>query len=80
LLDYAPVTGLNSLGFISINNLMSAANTELGTPNKLNGNLVVLAGDPRRGYEECLKNALDDANNNKNFVQPAPGCDFGFGD
>ena len=64
-------------GFITIDNLMAAADTELGTPNKLNGTLVVLAGDPRRAYEECLKNALDDANNNKNFVESSP-CPYSF--
>ena len=29
-----------------------------------------LSGDPNGTIEECLKNALDDANNKKNFVQP----------
>jgi hypothetical protein len=35
------------------------------------------AGHPQRPYQECLKNALDDANNNKNFVQLAP-CDVNY--
>lgn len=30
------------------------------------------AGDPQRSYQECLKNALDKANNNLSFVQPKP--------
>jgi hypothetical protein len=72
LLPYA-VPGLNALGFISINDLLNAANTELG----LHG--LVLAGDPNRAYQEALKNALDDANNNLNFVQPTP-CPFSFAD
>ena len=71
---YAPGcgnTGLNNQ-FITINNLMAAANTELG----LHGS--TLSGSPYRAYQECLKNALDNANNNLNFTQSAP-CDFGFG-
>jgi hypothetical protein len=71
LLPFAPVTGLNALGFISVNNLMAAANTELG----LHGS--TLAGSAYRAYQEALKNALDDANNNKTFVQPGP-CPFSF--
>jgi hypothetical protein len=59
--------GLNALGFISVNNLMAAANTELS----LHGS--TLAVSPYRAYQEALKNALDNANNNKTFVQPGPG-------
>lgn len=76
-LVYAPqllpfsTTGLNALGFISINDLMTAANTELG----LHGS--VLAGSPFRTYQEALKNALDQGNNNLNFVQATP-CPFSF--
>ena len=56
------------IGFITINNLMSAANTSLG----LNGYTV--AAGPVRTYQEQLKTALDKANNNLNFVlQPANG-------
>lgn len=72
---YAPAVGITSpglvTGFLTINDLMTAANTELG----LHG--LVLAGDPARAYQEALKNALDDANNNKIFVQPEP-CPFTF--
>ena len=77
-LVYAPcligtgTPGVNSLGFISITDLMTAANASLcahgSTPS----------GDPNRAYQECLKNTLDDANNNKNFVQGSP-CPFSFG-
>ena len=77
-LVYAPcligtgTSGVNPLGFISINDLMTAATTSLcahgSTPS----------GDPNRAYQECLKNTLDDANNNKNFVQGSP-CPFSFG-
>jgi hypothetical protein len=77
-LVYAPcligtgTPGVSSLGFISINDLMTAANASLcahgSTPS----------GDPNRAYQECLKSTLDDANNNKNFVQGSP-CPFSFG-
>jgi hypothetical protein len=77
-LVYAPcligtgTPGVSGLGFISINDLMTAANASLcahgSTPS----------GDPNRAYQECLKNTLDDANNNKNFVQGSP-CPFSFG-
>jgi hypothetical protein len=78
-LVYAPglsacgTAGLSSLGFISINDLMTAANQSLfDHPN-------TPAGSPDRACQETLKNALDDANNNKNFVQSSP-CAFTFGD
>jgi hypothetical protein len=78
-LIYAPAlspcgtAGLSSLGFISINDVMTAANQSLFdhpyTP----------AGSPVRACQEALKNALDDANNNKNFTQSSP-CPFTFSD
>ena len=61
----------NSLGFISITDLMNAANTSLGA------NPTTVAAGAARSYQECLKNALDRANNNLNFVQPGP-CAFSF--
>jgi hypothetical protein len=64
-------TGLNNQ-FITINDLMAAADAAL----LADGNTP--AGDPNRVTQECLKNALDDANNNKNFVQGLP-CTFSFG-
>jgi hypothetical protein len=57
--------------FISINNLMTAANNALCA----NGNTT--AGNADRAYQECLKTTLDKANNNLNFVQPKP-CPFTF--
>jgi hypothetical protein len=63
----------NALGFISINDLIAAANTELGAhPNSVAAGTI-------RSYQECLKNALDSANNNLNFVQATP-CPFTFAD
>jgi len=38
---------------------------------------LTLSGNPYRSYQERLKNALDNANNNRSFVQPAP-CPFSF--
>ena len=54
------------LGFISINDLMTAANNELG----LHGLTIAQTAD--RAYQEKLKTALDQANNNLNFVQGSP--------
>ena len=63
-LVYAPgTTSANSLGFATIYSLMSEANSELG----LHG--VTLSGSAFRDYQEALKNALDNANNNLTFVQ-----------
>jgi hypothetical protein len=58
--------GLNALGFISVDALMTAADAALAA----NGNAI--AGDPDRAYQEALKDALDDGNNNLNFVQSVP--------
>jgi hypothetical protein len=58
-------------GFISIAELMDAANLSLGDIS------VTLAGVPQRVYQELVKNALDNANNNKTFVQYAP-CLYTF--
>jgi hypothetical protein len=71
-LIYAPgTTTANSLGFATINAVMAEANTELGVhPTAYDGSLW-------RSYQETLKNALDKANNNLNFVQAQP-CPFSF--
>jgi len=60
-----------SNGFITINDLMTAAN------NSLCANGYTPSGSPARAYQECLKTTLDDGNNNKNFVQATP-CPFSF--
>ena len=66
-LVYAPGTdSANAAGFASISDLMSEANIELGTHG------TALSGDDWRDYQEALKNALDAANNNVNFVCPEP--------
>ena len=57
--------------FISINDLMAAANAELCA------HPVTKTASPERALQECLKNALDDANNNKNFTESSP-CPFSF--
>ena len=73
-LIHAPGTkSANDFGFASVSAVMTEANVELG----LHG--LVLSGSPYRAYQEALKNALDNANNNKNFAQPNPtSCPFSF--
>src|SRR6266480_6737476 len=61
--------GLN--GFITINDLIAAANAALCADG------YTPAGDPNRATQECLKTALDNANNNQNFVETSP-CPFSF--
>jgi len=71
-LIYAPGTAsANAQGFATVNAVVAEANTELG----LRG--LTLSGNSYRSYQERLKNALDNANNNRSFVQPAP-CPFSF--
>jgi hypothetical protein len=66
-LIYAPGTNsANANGFATVSDLMAEANTELGAHG------LVLSGSPDRAYQEALKNALDKANNNLNFVQSGP--------
>lgn len=65
-LVYAPnVEASNASGFITIDALMVAAVNALADQN-------TLAGDPNRAEQEDIKNALDAANNNTNFVSPTP--------
>jgi len=73
---YAPGTGLNGNDFGTITQLIAAADAELG----LHGNTTSgTPGDAFRAYQEALKNALDKANNNLNFVQTAAQCGVGAG-
>src|SRR5207249_3043530 len=78
-LVYAPglllygTAGLNSTGFISINDLMAAAAAEV------QAHALTTSGSPDRAGQEALKDALEDANNNKNFTQSSP-CTLTFGD
>jgi hypothetical protein len=58
-------------GFLSVSGLMAEANTELG----LHG--LTTAGSAFRAYQETLKTALDQGNNNLNFVQ-GTACPFSF--
>jgi len=64
-LVYAPGVK-DGTDFLTISELMSIARYQLGlyeyTPQ----------GDPNRAYQEILMKALDAANNNLNFVYPAP--------
>jgi hypothetical protein len=72
LLPYGTV-GLNSTGFISINDLMAAAVAEV------QAHALTTSGSPDRPVQEALKDALNDANNNKNFTQSSPST-FSFSD
>jgi hypothetical protein len=67
-LIYAPGTdSASALGFAAVNALIAEANQELGAHGST----------PDGSHQEALKNALDRANNNLNFVQPSP-CPFTF--
>lgn len=67
-LVYAPGCGNTGVGnnYITINGLIGAADAALAADGDTRD------GDPNRAGQECLKNALDRANNNLNFVQPTP--------
>jgi hypothetical protein len=69
-LIFAPgTTSANALGFASVNAVMAEANTELGLhADTTSGG----AQDAFRAYQQALKNALDAANNNLNFVSAEP--------
>lgn len=62
------VPGLNSNGFISVSDLMNDANSASNFSLAAYGNTTA-AGDAR-SCQEFMKTALDNANNNKTFVQP----------
>jgi hypothetical protein len=71
-LVYAPGTpGATLLGFNTINALIAAADARLAADGDVG------ADDPKRAEYEAIKNALDNANNNKTFVQSSP-CAFTF--
>jgi hypothetical protein len=73
-LIYAPgTTSANALGFASVNDVMAEANASLLA------NPYTVAAGATRTYQEALKNALDRANNNLNFVQSS-ACAFSFTD
>ena len=72
-LVHAPGCGNTGVGdaFISIADLIAAADASLAA------NGLTLDGDAARANQECLKNALDNSNNNRNFVQSG-ACAFSF--
>jgi hypothetical protein len=71
-LIYAPGTNsANAAGFATVNAVIAEANALLGTGGATK--LLILAGHPDRARAEALKTALDNGNNNLNFVQPGPG-------
>lgn len=72
-LIYAPGTeSANALGFATVDDVMDEADAELGDDAK-----TPSGDEPNRTDQEELKNALDAANNNQNFVQDTP-CAFSF--
>jgi hypothetical protein len=78
-LVYAPgTTSANAAGFTTVSALMAEANAELGL------HPTAVSGDAWRAYQEALKNALDNANNNLTFVQanastcPAPFAEASY--
>jgi hypothetical protein len=71
-LIYAPGTiSANSLGFATVGAVMIEANSLLGAYGTIGASSSV------RTLAEALKNALDKANNNLNFLQGTP-CAFSF--
>jgi hypothetical protein len=75
---YAPGCGNKGLNnnFITVADLMAAAVKELG----LHGSTPSSgSGSQYRAYQQCLKNALDAANNNNSFIQPTQDtCDVNY--
>jgi hypothetical protein len=67
------VPGLSSYGFITINDLMNAANSASNF-NLASFGLTVASGDARN-CQNFMQVALNSANNNLTFVQPRP-CSF----
>jgi hypothetical protein len=57
------VTGANAAGFMTVTDLMAAADAELALYP------YTVASSAARTQEEALKTALDNANNNRTFVQ-----------
>ena len=71
-LIYAPgTTAANAAGFATVNAVMAEA------ASSLESHAITLSGHAQRAHQEALKNALDAANNNTNFVQPT-ACPFSF--
>lgn len=64
-LIYAPGTNSADVnGFATLNSIIIEANLALGADS------FTPAGDANRAYQEALKNALDAANNDTNYLQP----------
>lgn len=59
-------------GFWGNGNFMNLYTLMLYSNYLLWNNTTVTGGNPSREYFECLKNGLDNANNNRTFVQPQP--------
>jgi hypothetical protein len=69
-LIYAPSTNsANAAGFATVSAVLAEANASLGTDG------LTPSGHAERAYQEKLKDALDNANNNRTFVLSTP-CAF----
>jgi hypothetical protein len=62
------VPGLSGTGLITVNDLMTAANS--ASNYSLASYPNTTASGPARDCQEFMKNALDAANNNQNFLVP----------
>ncbi len=73
-LIFAPGTNsANAAGFATVAAIIAEADAALAADG------YTPSGDPNRTYQEALKSALDDANNNLTFVQTSPTvCTFTF--
>jgi len=73
-LIFAPGTNsANAAGIATVNAIIAEADAALAADG------YTPSGDPNRTYQEALKDALDNANNNLSFVQTSPTpCPFTF--
>ncbi|MCW3095726.1 MAG: hypothetical protein JWL77_1344 [Chthonomonadaceae bacterium] len=62
----------NAFGFMTVNQLLGLANSSLGA------NGYTVAASPTRTYQELLKTALDNGNNNRNVFIGSNPCPFTF--
>lgn len=63
-------TGIDD-SFITVNDLIQAS------INELTMHPLTLSGSPYRAYQQCLKDTLDNGNNNRNFVQET-ACEVNY--
>jgi hypothetical protein len=75
---YAPGTNTaNTAGFATLSVVMQEANDSLGSNPYVVAGSVLNSNVTLKTYQTTVKDALDNANNNLNFVQGQP-CPFSF--